>query len=191
MTDDTTTPAIAEPTTPTACSAQPFEGQTRIEIYPDGSCIGNPGDGGYGIVILRKDAGGQIIRTLEKSGWSTEVTTNNRMEITAACVALEALGSVTDEPITLFCDANAIPNAMNGWMEKWRARGWRTSSGKPVSNADLWQRLERAAEGRNVTWDWVRGHSGNAHNECADKLAYAAAERAEAYRKKLGRRVGT
>lgn len=160
--------------------AQPSEGQTRIAIFTDGSSIGNPGHGGYGIVILRLSVTGEVLKQRELSGSAAEITTNIRMEMTAACVALEALGIVTDEPITVHCDANLIPNAMNTWLSNWKAKGWRKSDGKPVENTDLWQRLERAAEGRNVTWEWVRGHNGTEHNEVADKLAYRAARRAEA-----------
>lgn len=181
-TTDTTDAAItAESTTPTTTStsgAQPHEGQTRIEAFTDGSCIGNPGHGGYGVVILRKHASGQIIKTRELSGFDL-MTTNIRMEMTAACVALESLGRVTDEPITMHCDANLIPNAMNDWLPKWKAKGWKKSDGKPVENRDLWERLERAAAGRNVTWKWVRGHNGTEHNEMADQLAKDASKRAK------------
>lgn len=171
--------ALAEPTTTTDSGAQPHQGQTRIEIYTDGSCIGNPGHGGWAAVILRKDASGKIIKPLERSGWKAE-TTNIKMEMTAACAALESLGRVTAEPITVFCDANLIPNAMNGWLAKWKAKGWKKSDDKPVENRDLWERLEQAAAGRNMTWAWVRGHNGTEHNERADRLAYAASRRAEA-----------
>lgn len=170
---------ILTTTTPTACGAQPLESQTRIEIFTDGSCIGNPGYGGFGFVLLRKDASGKIINTLERNGHAAEITTNVRMELTAACAALEALGRVTAEPITMFCDANLIPNAMNTWLAKWKAKDWKKSDGKPVENRDLWERLERAAEGRTVTWQWVRGHNGTEHNERADRLAYAASRKAE------------
>jgi len=101
------------------------------------------------------------------------------MELTAACCAFEDLGSVTSEPITLFCDANLIPNAMNDWLPKWKAKDWKRAKGKPIENRDLWERLEQAAEGRNVTWAWVRGHNGDEHNERADKLAYRGARNAE------------
>lgn len=178
MTDTSTTLAIAEPAHPTAHGDQPHMGQTRIEIFTDGSCIGNPGHGGYGFVLLRKDADDRVIKTHEGTGYDL-ATTNNRMEMTAVCAALEALGRVTDEPITVFCDANLIPNAMNGWLAKWKANGWRKSGGKPAENRDLWERLERAAEGRNVTWLWVRGHNGTEHNERADRLAYAGSRKAE------------
>lgn len=174
-----TTTANATPINSTPCGEQPPVSQTRIEIYTDGSCIGNPGPGGYGVVILRKDGSGEIIKTYERSGYETFATTNIRMEMTAACVALESLGRVTDEPITLRCDADLIPKAMNGWLESWKAKGWKKSDGKAVSNRDLWERLEAAAHGRNVTWAWVRGHNGSEHNERADKLAYAGSRKAE------------
>jgi ribonuclease HI len=168
----------AELKTSTTCGAQPPEGQTCIEIFTDGSCIGNPGHGGYGFVLLRKDADDRVIKTYESTGYALS-TTNIRMEMIAACATLEALGSVTDEPITVFCDANLIPNAMNTWLAQWKAKGWKKSNGKPVENRDLWERLERAAEGRNVTWQWVRGHNGTEHNERADRLAYAGSRKAE------------
>lgn len=174
-----TTPAKAVQTTSNAAGDQPQVSQTRIEIYTDGSCIGNPGPGGYGVIILRKDASGAIIKTYECSGHETFATTNVRMEMTAACVALESLGRVTDEPITLRCDADLIPKAMNGWLEGWKTKGWKKSDGKPVSNRDLWERLEAAAYGRNVKWAWVRGHNGSEHNERADRLAYAGSRKAE------------
>ncbi|MEL0438255.1 ribonuclease H family protein [Phycobacter sp. K97] len=164
--------------------AQLDEGQTRIEIYTDGSCIGNPGHGGWGSVTLRKTAGGEIAKSREASGYELS-TTNNRMELTAVCATLEKLGRVTQEPITVFCDANLIPNAMNGWLAKWKANDWKRSGGKAVENRDLWERLDSAAAGRNITWKWLRGHNGSKYNERADRLAYKAALRAE---KKLATR---
>lgn len=159
---------------------QPTNGQTRIEIYTDGSCIGNPGPGGYGIVTLRRDADGAIRKRRKRKGSEPNPTTNIRMEMTAACVALEGLGIPTDEPVTLFCDANLIPNAMNGWLASWKAKGWKKGDGKAVENRDLWERLEWAAEGRNANFAWIRGHNGAEHNELADRLAYAGAREAEA-----------
>lgn len=161
-----------------ASGDQPLVSQTRIEIFTDGSCIRNPGHGGYGIVILRKDGDGSATKRREHSDYDLN-TTNIRMEMTAACVALESLGRVTREPITVFCDAQLVPNTMNRDLAKWRERGWKKSDGKEPANRDLWERLERAAEGRNVTWRWVRGHNGSEHNERADRLAYAAALKAE------------
>lgn len=172
-------PVTTDAITTTDSGAQPSEGQTRIEIFSDGSCIGNPGHGGYGIVILRRNAGGGIVKRGEVSGFAPENTTNIRMEMTAACVALESLGAPTDEPITVFCDANLIPNAMNDWLAKWRANGWKKGDGNAPDNRDLWERLERAAAGRNVVFVWVRGHNGSVHNERADRLARAAARKAE------------
>ncbi|EKD98458.1 MAG: Ribonuclease H [uncultured bacterium] len=173
-----TTPAIAGQIDTTRSGDQPLVSQTRIEIYTDGSCIGNPGHGGWGAVILRKDAADKIIKKIEISGMDPS-TTNIRMEMTAACAALEYLGQITEEPITLFCDANLIPNAMNGWLANWKAKGGKKAGGGVVRNPDLWERLERAAEGRNVTWAWVRGHNGSEFNERADRLAYAGSRKAE------------
>lgn len=110
------------------------QGQTRIEIYTDGSCIGNPGAGGYGIVTLRINDAGEIIKKREASGFAREETTNIKMEMTAVCVALESLGKVTDEQITVFCDADLIPKAMNDWLAKWKAKGWKKGGGKAVEN---------------------------------------------------------
>lgn len=172
-------PAIAEQSTTTTSGGQPHEGQTRIEIFTDGSCIGNPGYGGYGIVLLRLNSEGEIVKRHEASCFDPEITTNNRMEMTATCFALESLGRTSEEPVTLYCDANLIPNAMNGGLAKWKAKGWRKANGEAVKNQDLWERLEAAAAGRNVTFAWVRGHNGAEHNEQADKLAYAAARKAE------------
>lgn len=160
---------------------QPQAGQTHIEIFSDGSCKNNPGPGGYGIVTLRRDAQNKIIKSREASGWNV-ATTNIRMEMTATCVALEALGDVTEEPITMFCDLNLISNAMNGWLANWKANGWRKSDRKPVENRDLWERLDAAAAGRNVTWKWIKGHQGHEHNERADTLAGLAADKAAAHK---------
>lgn len=167
------------PKTDTIRDAQPHKGPTRIEIYSDGSCIGNPGYGGYGAVLLRLDATDSIVTRKEISGPAHELTTNIRMEMTAVCAAVERLGAVTDEPIFVHCDSNLIPNGMNEWVKKWKAAGWKKSDGKAPPNRDLWDRLESAAQGRKVTWRWVRGHSGAEHNERADRLAYNAAKKAE------------
>lgn len=174
-----TTPAIAGKIDTTRSGAQPPVSQTRVEVYSDGSCIGNPGGpGGWAAVIIRNDASGKMIKKTETSGREAS-TTNIRMEMMAVIGALGFLGKVTDEPILFFCDANLIPNAMNGWLANWKAKGWKKAGGGEVLNRDLWLRLEDAAEGRNVTWAWVRGHNGTEHNERADRLAYAEARKAE------------
>ncbi|MDH2327507.1 ribonuclease HI [Cereibacter sp. SYSU M97828] len=165
--------------TTTTRDDQPHSSQTRIEIYTDGSSIGNPGPGGYGIVTLRRAADGGIVKERERSGFVAEPTTNIRMEMTAACVAIEQLGVPSGEPVTVFCDLNLIPNAMNGWLANWRAKGWKKSDGSAPPNRDLWDRLEAAVDGRNVAFVWVRGHNGAEHNERADKLAYRAARKGE------------
>lgn len=164
------------------------EDATRIEIYTDGSSIGNPGPGGYGGVLVRKDLAGTIIKEAEFWGASPLITTNIRMEMTAAIRGLQRVGSKTAEPIIVLCDCNLIPNAMNGWLSGWKAKGWRISQGKPVENRDLWEKLEAEAEGRNVTWQWVRGHNGTGLNERADALAYQAARKAERQGVSLDRR---
>lgn len=154
--------------------------QTNIEIFSDGSCIGNPGPGGWGAVtIWRAVNTGAVMKRAEASGCSPCHTTNVRMEMTAVCHALESLGAPTSQPITVRSDAKLIPNAMNAWLDNWKAKGWRKSDGKPVENRGLWERIERAAAGRDVTWAWVRGHSGCEFNDRADRLAYAASRKAE------------
>ncbi|WP_085785816.1 ribonuclease H family protein [Ketogulonicigenium robustum] len=159
---------------------QPVQSQTRIEIYTDGSCIGNPSRfAGYGAVLLRLDAADNIINRREISGRADGETTNIRMEMTAVCVALEAINPNSAEPITVLSDADIISKAMNGWLAKWKLAGWRKANGKPVENRDLWERLDKAVSGRSVTFKWVRGHNGTEHNERADALAHRQARKAE------------
>jgi ribonuclease HI len=137
-----------------------------MDIYTDGSCLGNPGPGGWG-AILR---GGE---DRELSGGEPE-TTNNRMEMTAAIAALEAL----DRPrsIRLHTDSKYVMDGIKHWMPNWKRNGWRTANRKPVKNVDLWQRLDAAVGRHDVSWFWVKGHSGHPENERADALALAAAE---------------
>lgn len=133
-----------------------------VEVFTDGACRGNPGPGGWG-AILRY--GGK-----EKELYGGEVdTTNNRMELMAAIMALESLNRECE--VRLTTDSEYVKNGITQWLPKWKARGWRTASKTPVKNADLWQRLERAAAEHKVQWHWVRGHSGHAENERADQLA--------------------
>jgi ribonuclease HI len=168
-----------EPTPQKPGSANSSPCMTRIEIYTDGSCIGNPGHGGWGVVIVRRDVtSGLVIKRAEVSGYAANETTNIKMEMTAPCMALRRLGPVTEEPIAVFCDLDLIPNAMNHWLSKWKAKGWKMR-GEAIKNRDLWEQIELAAAGRNVTWYWVRGHSGSEHNERADQLACAASKKAE------------
>lgn len=142
---------------------------TPTIVYTDGSCIGNPGPGGWGAVI-ESPAG-----TREMSGGATS-TTNNRMELMAAIRALEEIQP--GSPVRLVTDSRYVMNGITSWMDNWRRRNWRTANGKPVKNQDLWQRLEQAAAKHDVTWQWVRGHTNDPGNERADALARAASDAA-------------
>lgn len=145
----------------------------NVTIYTDGSARGNPGNGGYGAVLsYTNPAGEQFVRELS-GGYAR--TTNNRMELLAAIVALEAL----NRPCTveLHSDSQYLVNAFNKhWIEGWQKRGWKTAAKKPVKNIDLWQRLLKALEPHRVTFIWVKGHVGNELNERCDALATAAAD---------------
>ncbi|WP_181699284.1 ribonuclease HI [Chthonobacter albigriseus] len=134
----------------------------RVTIYTDGACSGNPGPGGWGAVLVWGD--------VEKDLCGGEAdTTNNRMELTAACVALETLkrGCVVD----LWTDSQYVKGGITGWIHGWMRNGWKTADKKPVKNADLWQRLEAARQRHEVSWHWVKGHAGHDMNERADALA--------------------
>ena len=136
-----------------------------VTIYTDGACRGNPGPGGWGAVLLY---GGH---RREISGASAQ-TTNNRMELTAAIQALEALSRPS--AVDLYTDSTYLKDGITRWLPNWKARGWRTASKAPVKNRDLWEALDALAGRHDVTWHWVRGHAGNAENERADTLARAA-----------------
>lgn len=134
----------------------------HVEAFTDGACRGNPGPGGWGVLLRYGDK--------EKELYGGEPhTTNNRMELMAAIMALESLSRVCH--VRLTTDSEYVKNGITQWLPKWKARGWRTASKSPVKNADLWQRLERAAAQHTVQWHWVRGHSGHSENERADQLA--------------------
>jgi ribonuclease HI len=143
-----------------------------ITIYTDGACSGNPGKGGYGIVLL--DATG---RRLELSQ-GFKRTTNNRMELLGVIVALESLKRVCD--VTLYSDSQYVVNAIKeGWLKSWQKRGWKKADKSPVLNIDLWKRLVPQLEKHAVTFVWTRGHSGNVENERCDELAVAATNQDE------------
>ena len=127
----------------------------RIEAFTDGACRHNPGPGGWGVVLKFGS------RERELCGGESD-TTNNRMELTAAIRALEAL----KEPcaVDLYTDSVYVKNGITKWLPGWRARGWRTASRKPVKNQDLWEALEEAANGHRVEWHWVKGHAGHVEN---------------------------
>lgn len=135
---------------------------TRVELFTDGACRGNPGPGGWG-VLLRF---GENEKTLH--GGEAE-TTNNRMELMAAIRGLEALKR--DCQVLLTTDSQYVMKGVTEWMANWKKNGWKTAAKKPVKNVDLWQRLDAALASHQVDWAWVRGHTGHAENELADALA--------------------
>ena len=133
-----------------------------VEIYTDGACRGNPGPGGWG-VLLRYNS-------QEKELWGGEAgTTNNRMELMAAIRALEALRKPSR--VKLYTDSIYVMKGITTWIRDWKRRGWRTAEKKPVKNEDLWRELEAQAARHNIEWHWVKGHAGHVENERADALA--------------------
>lgn len=133
-----------------------------IKIYTDGACSGNPGEGGWGVVVWQDD---QIIKTM--SGYEKE-TTNNRMELTAAIMALQIAGEKKD--VNLYTDSNYVRQGITQWINNWKNNGWKTASKKPVKNKDLWQKLNEL-NSEDINWFYVPGHSGVKLNEIADELA--------------------
>lgn len=149
------------------------EDGVKVTIYTDGSARGNPGNGGYGAVLSFTNSQGQTF-TRELSG-GFERTTNNRMELLAAIVALETLNRPCE--VELHSDSQYLVNAFNKhWIEGWQRRGWKTAAKKPVKNIDLWQRLLAAMEPHRVSFVWVKGHAGHELNERCDELATTAAD---------------
>ncbi len=133
-----------------------------VIIYTDGACRGNPGPGGWGVILSYK---GQV---KELYGGERE-TTNNRMELTAAIQGLQALKKHCKVEINT--DSKYVMQGITDWMSNWKKRGWKTAANKPVKNEDLWRRLDDAIKGHDVKWKWVKGHSGNNGNDRADALA--------------------
>ena len=142
---------------------------TQLFAWTDGACSGNPGPGGWG-VLLRAMEGARVVKERELQGGEGD-TTNNRMELMAAISALETLSRPT--AITITTDSAYVKNGVTTWIHGWKRNGWRTANRKPVKNADLWQRLDGAAARHDVTWRWIKGHAGHAENERADELARA------------------
>ncbi|MFZ1727112.1 MAG: ribonuclease HI [Albidovulum sp.] len=137
--------------------------------YTDGACSGNPGPGGWGVLMIAR-AGGVTVKERSLQGGEAE-TTNNRMELLAAISALEALKR--GAAITIVTDSAYVKNGVSQWIHGWKRNGWRTADKKPVKNVDLWQRLDEAQARHVVTWEWIKGHAGHAENERADELARA------------------
>jgi len=135
---------------------------TQVEIYTDGACRGNPGPGGWGVLLK---AGAR-----EKTLFGGEAeTTNNRMELTAAIEALRALKRPSD--VVLYTDSRYVMDGITSWLANWKKRGWKTAAKQPVKNRDLWQALDEEVTKHSVRWIWVKGHDGNPGNERADELA--------------------
>ena len=134
----------------------------RVEIYTDGACRGNPGPGGWGVLLRFGDNENELCG-------GEYNTTNNRMEITAAIKGLTAIkkGSI----VTLTTDSKYVRNGITQWITNWKNKGWKTANKQQVKNQDLWQQLDELSQNHNITWDWVRGHSGHRENEIADVLA--------------------
>ncbi len=136
--------------------------EQEVQVWTDGACRGNPGPGGWGAVLR--------FRGHEKQLWGGEAhTTNNRMELTAAVEALNALSRSCQ--VALTTDSEYVKKGITEWVHGWKKRGWKTADRKPVKNADLWQLLDAAAARHEVSWHWVRGHTGHPENELADQLA--------------------
>ncbi len=135
---------------------------SRVSIWTDGACSGNPGPGGWGAILVY---GG---KEKELSGGEAE-TTNNRMELQAAIAALNALTRPCH--VDLHTDSQYVKGGVTGWMHGWKRNGWRTADKKPVKNQDLWQALDAALQRHQIAWHWVKGHAGHAENERADQLA--------------------
>lgn len=139
----------------------------HVEIFTDGSCLGNPGPGGYGIVLRYKGKEKYL-----SEGFT--LTTNNRMEMMAAVVALRAL----TEPckVTLTTDSQYVRQGITQWIHGWKKKNWQTAAKKPVKNVDLWKALDLETARHQVDWHWVKGHAGHRENEICDELARTAAE---------------
>jgi len=139
-----------------------------VEIYTDGGCRGNPGSGAWA-VLLRQGPAEKILWGFEPS------TTNNRMELTAALMGLEALKRPL--AVRVISDSRYLQDGMMKWLPAWQRRGWRTASGGAVKNQDLWERLAAAAKAHQVQWEWVRGHNGHEENEQVDRILNAVMDR--------------
>jgi len=138
----------------------------KIEIYTDGACLGNPGRGGYGAILMYKHHKKEI------SG-SEKETTNNRMELRAVIEGLKSLKKSSE--VIIYTDSKYVMDGIMKWISNWKKNGWRTADRKPVKNSDLWQDLEIEVEKHKIEWVWVKGHAGNHFNELVDELARKAA----------------
>ena len=134
-----------------------------ITIYTDGACSGNPGVGGWGVVIIEDNKNETFLNGGDNH------TTNNKMELTAAIQALKAFEKKST--ITLITDSKYVKDGIQSWIQNWKKNGWKTAAKKPVKNKELWIELDELIVRHNITWEWVKGHAGNTQNEKADYLA--------------------
>ena len=140
-----------------------------IEVYTDGSCLGNPGVGGWAFLVIKEN------KLTSKSGLDKN-TTNNRMEL---CAAIEALDFLKDEKILkIHTDSSYLKNGISSWISSWEKNNWLTSNKKPVKNKDLWIKLAELTKNKNITWEWVKAHDENKFNNIVDELARKEAESA-------------
>ncbi len=136
----------------------------KLVIYTDGACTGNPGPGGWGALL-------QYGKRKKEIYGGEELTTNNRMELMAAIKALDCLKPAYNGEIELWTDSKYLKDGISKWLDGWKKNGWKKADKKPVLNADLWQELDLLAQGKNISWHWVKGHDGHEFNERADELA--------------------
>ncbi len=148
----------------------------RIEAYCDGACSGNPGPGAAAALLLAYE-GDALIKERELVSPVDPHTTNQRQELLAAIMALEAL-SLPGVQITMFCDSKYVIDGITSWVKNWKRNGWVNSKKEPVANRELWERLDQAVQKHQVSWTWVKGHAGNAYNHRVDQLAVKAVQAA-------------
>jgi ribonuclease HI len=139
----------------------------ELYAYTDGACSGNPGPGGWGALLIARD-GDTVVKERTLKGGAAD-TTNNRMELSAAIKALEALERPSK--ITIVTDSSYVKDGLTKWIFGWKKNGWKTAAKKPVKNVDLWKQLDAAQARHQVSWEWVKGHAGHPENERADELA--------------------
>ena len=144
----------------------------KLVAYTDGACSGNPGPGGWG-VLLQAFSDSKVVKERELSS-GERLTTNNKMELRAAIAALEILDRTSE--ITIITDSKYVMNGIQTWLAGWKKNNWKTASKKPVKNEELWKRLDLLCEQHEVNWKWVKGHAGDMGNERVDKLARNAME---------------
>ena len=148
--------------------------KTKVTLYTDGACSGNPGVGGYGAILVHVDANG--VKHEKEFSQGYKMTTNNQMELLAVIVGLEALKKPCD--VTVYSDSKYVVDAFNNkWIDGWIAKGWKTAGKSPVKNVELWKRLLEAKKQHDVEFIWVKGHAGHEYNERCDSLAVAAGKK--------------